>query len=381
MTAHSLRYAIPLRDGDYFSFVHAQLARARRRIWVSMFTVNAAQGLDARLRVRTLLHDLALAAGRGVDVRVLIGADAESLSELQVANRVGLGYLKALGVAARWHSGAGTHASHTKFIVVDDDCVITGSHNWSPRSLSRGIDDSIAVGSEGVAGEAAARFAEQWTRGFDIPTMATGTPSRLRLEARSPFPLTSAFADEDQHEGELQRRADRLLAGGDNTGTASILWGDRYRSALRTHFAAAQSSIEVIMFYASFNAARHPTRDLIRALGSARERGVNVRVILDRGQLPDRRSLNRINGRAAGALRRAGVAVEFEVPERVTHSKVVVVDGRFALIGSHNWTAHSLLTYGEATVLIDCPRIAEDCTRDFDGRWAVLRGRTGRLAS
>jgi phosphatidylserine/phosphatidylglycerophosphate/cardiolipin synthase-like enzyme len=127
------------------------------------------------------------------------------------------------------------------------------------------------------------------------------------------------------------------------------------------------------MFYASFNAAKHPTRHLIRELRSARVRGVDVRVIFDRGKIPNRSSLNRVNGRAAAALRRAGVTVEFEAPERVTHSKVVIIDGRSTLVGSHNWTANSLLTPGDASVVIDSPAVAEDFTRDFDRRWATLR--------
>jgi phosphatidylserine/phosphatidylglycerophosphate/cardiolipin synthase-like enzyme len=375
MSEYPLRYATPLRDGDYFPFVHSQFVRARRRLWVSMFTVNARYRRDVRLHVRTLLHDLAAALGRGVDVKILIGADAESLSELQAANRVGLGYLKALGVPVRCHQGTGRHASHTKFIVVDADCVIIGSHNWSPRSLSRGIDDSIAVCSEGITAETTARFTRQWIRGKEIPVMDVGRPSRMRLDERPPYPLGAAFASDDQQEGELQRRAGDLRPVGDGTGTATMLWGDRYRLELQTRLKAAQASIAIIMFYASFNSASHPTRDLIDALRVARARGVDIRVILDRGQLPDRKSLNRVNGRAAAALRRAGIAVEFETPERVTHSKVVIVDGRFTLVGSHNWTANSLLTYKEASVLVDCQRVAENCTRDFDLRWVALRQR------
>jgi phosphatidylserine/phosphatidylglycerophosphate/cardiolipin synthase-like enzyme len=373
MIGHAMRSAIPLRDADYFPFLHSQIVQAHRRIWVSMFTVNARHTRDARLHVRTLLHDLAAAVNRGVDVRVLIGADAQSQSALQVANRVASGYLKALGVPARWHEGARRHASHAKCVVIDDECLIVGSHNWSPRALARGIDDSIAVRCEGIAVEAAAWFVRQWARGIETPVMATATPSRMRLNARPPHSATAAFAIGDGQEGDVERRADRLLSTRDGSGTATMLWGDRYRLQLRTCFAAAESAIDVIMFYASFNSAKHPTRDLINALRSARARGVNVRVILDRGRLPDRTSLNRVNDRAAAALRRAGVPVEFEKPERVTHSKVVIVDGRFTLIGSHNWTANSLLTYGDASIMIDCPRVADDCKRDFDVRWAALR--------
>ena len=90
MTGHAIRSAIPLRNADYFPFLHSQIAQAHRRIWVSMFTVNPRHTRDVRLHVRTLLHDLAATVNRGVDVRVLIGADAQSQSALQVANRRGV---------------------------------------------------------------------------------------------------------------------------------------------------------------------------------------------------------------------------------------------------------------------------------------------------
>lgn len=94
--------------------------------------------------------------------------------------------------------------------------------------------------------------------------------------------------------------------------------------------------------------------ELIRA----RERGVEVTVILDAG-----RSVLLENRVAAGMLTQNGIKVHYSGGGRVTHAKTVVIDDRFVLIGSHNLTQSALTHNNELSVLLDSPELAARTTR------------------
>ena len=55
------------------------------------------------------------------------------------------------------------------------------------------------------------------------------------------------------------------------------------------------------------------------------------------------------------ACRKSRIDAKFDLPETVTHSKVVVIDDKQLVIGSHNWTRNSLARTEELSVLVDSP--------------------------
>jgi phosphatidylserine/phosphatidylglycerophosphate/cardiolipin synthase-like enzyme len=52
--------------------------------------------------------------------------------------------------------------------------------------------------------------------------------------------------------------------------------------------------------------------------------------------------------------------VSFDSPTVVTHAKVVVVDGRYVYLGSHNLTQSALRHNNELSVRIDSPELAAE---------------------
>lgn len=105
----------------------------------------------------------------------------------------------------------------------------------------------------------------------------------------------------------------------------------------------------------------HPVRQVVEALGAARRRGVRVRVLLD-----EEGDLNRL---AYRMLRRAGVEVRWDSPRVRTHLKVVLVDGRWLLLGSHNLTASAFRYNHELSVLLNSPPLAAQVRRYLEGIW------------
>jgi phosphatidylserine/phosphatidylglycerophosphate/cardiolipin synthase-like enzyme len=125
----------------------------------------------------------------------------------------------------------------------------------------------------------------------------------------------------------------------------------------------AKKSIQMMMFEASFYAKhpKSPSNILIGELISARKRGVKVEVILETSDRGDRATeRNRQTGKM---LSKEGVEVIYDPLFVTTHAKVIIIDGRINLLGSTNWTYHSLTSNHEVGVLIDSEEVA--CTLQY----------------
>lgn len=153
-----------LTDRDYLPFVRAAVQSARERVLVLQFVMDPRPEVDDDGAVRYLLHALAEAAHRGADVRVL-------LSELIVArpfpidlNEPPARFLRNRGVAVRRQPARLKTQMHAKAMVVDDDIVIAGGHNWTPGAFALNTEASLAVRSEECATQVAGRFDTLWAQ-------------------------------------------------------------------------------------------------------------------------------------------------------------------------------------------------------------------------
>lgn len=91
---------------------------------------------------------------------------------------------------------------------------------------------------------------------------------------------------------------------------------------------------------------------LLDGLAAAAARGVDVRVALDRGAGWDGQPDNKHEAPAAW-LAAHGVRAVLDEEEVTSHAKVLVVDGRMVLAGSHNWTRSAVTRNRELSWLID----------------------------
>lgn len=98
------------------------------------------------------------------------------------------------------------------------------------------------------------------------------------------------------------------------------------------------------------------------ALAVAVRRGVTVRGLLDDGV--------DFNAAAVTRWQALGVDVKPDTPAKMTHAKLVIVDGRVVLLGSTNWTGNSMYNNNEANVLVTDPAIADYFTRYLATLWA-----------
>lgn len=96
------------------------------------------------------------------------------------------------------------------------------------------------------------------------------------------------------------------------------------------------------------------SEDIIRELGEAEKRGVQVRVIMEPRVDDDRKT------RTFALLQELGADAKWaSFGYKLTHSKFIIVDGRKALIGSINLSQSALNSNREAAVLVEGERVKE----------------------
>lgn len=97
--------------------------------------------------------------------------------------------------------------------------------------------------------------------------------------------------------------------------------------------------------------------DLADALIAAKERGVDVTIILDKTMASARYT-------QAHRLNQAGVPVYFDRQHRIMHNKFACVDREILMTGSQNWTKNADVSNAENTLIIKNNRYLVDKYRD-----------------
>ncbi len=138
-----------------------------------------------------------------------------------------------------------------------------------------------------------------------------------------------------------------------------------YYSAVHKAFANAKKTILCVMYMAKLDKG-HTDGDeyqLVLDLINAHKRGVTVQVVFDRNvkfweKGKKRDVVERRSEYAYNLLLHAGVPVFYDSKNRVTHSKVVVIDKYITIVGSTNWTYGALRKNHEASVMIKSRDVA-----------------------
>lgn len=347
-------------DAHYYDVLFGAIRAAKNRIWASQFSFNMQAIPDGKLQVRAIARALADAAKRGVDVRILVGGNARRLLAQPAGNDLTLTFLRTLGVDVRAYVSKTRAGSHAKYALFDADLALVGSHNWSPRAFGDGIDSTLAVKSKIVADKMAGVFKKAWKNAL---------PSDLPQELEESLPQLATLLNKKSATAAWFRKpAATQLRYSD--GAVNVLVDKQYHAALLKALTKAEQSIDVSMFYFSHSTKKdHPNVAITQELVRAKKRGVRVRVLLDRDRPGDLYNSRRINEMARKYLTKQGIAVAFDAPETVNHSKFVAIDGERVLLGSHNWTRNSQERLHEVSLLVESSVISKKCFELVSGHF------------
>lgn len=346
-----------LENTAFYSHLFDLIEGASRSIYIAHFSFNVEANLDTQQRVRNIVKLLAKQCGAGLDVRVLLGnrykADPQqAFQELDSSNELTYTLLSACGVPAGFFQHSQLGSSHSKYVLIDGRITVLGSHNISPRALTVGKDDSVAIDDPAVAATVTARFTADWAVATQPPAgeVVSFNDALFERETDKPEPILAPRITDDMSMEVLFEK----------------LYFDRVLQAIWD----AQTSIDVAMFYFSTSRSNSTvTARLATALVAAQGRGVTVRVMLDRDKPGDLYASEKANRQRYTQLQQAGIQVKWDAPEDVSHTKLMIVDQETVFIGSHNWTEGSYSAYQDLSVAIKSPALAQKYASVYDGRF------------
>ena len=299
----------PLVDGAHaFPAMLEAIGRAQRSIAISSYIFDG-DGIGAEF-----VAALAAAAKRGVEVHVLIDdvdARFSTSSAVKPLRRAGVdvAVFNPPLLPARLH--AMNLRNHRKILVVDGSEAFTGGMNvdcryWRPEAPEQAYRDLHFRLRGPIVAHLMEVFADDWH---------FATEEALRGEKWFPH-LAPA--------GTILAR--NIEAGPDES-------FERLRWAIVGGLNAAQRSVRILTPYFL------PDQPLISALDAAALRGVEVDIVL-----PETSDLPHVHWAVFGQLWQVlerGCRVWLR-PGTFDHSKLMVVDGAWTLLGSANWDARSL---------------------------------------
>lgn len=144
-----------LVDGAYYSNLTNMLEAAQTSVSVCMFFI-ALPKPDHPTHI--LLDALAQKAEGGCTVQVLVDQDGkDDPYKSRLINADAVAFLTAHGVDVK--ADATDRLMHSKFVVIDDEVVVIGSHNWTAGSFFHYADVSMVI-----SGSQACQF---WRTRFD----------------------------------------------------------------------------------------------------------------------------------------------------------------------------------------------------------------------
>ena len=134
---------------------------------------------------------------------------------------------------------------------------------------------------------------------------------------------------------------------------------------------ANDHSIKLAMFHIALPKEKHPTKVLLDELVNAKNRGVEVKVLLDRDRETDPYKSTVINTQAKEYLEANGIECRFDKEEILLHSKYLIVDDNLCVLGSHNWSAGSYFQFDDLSLVVKSSELSQQLTNRFENLWLV----------
>ncbi|WP_137289981.1 phospholipase D-like domain-containing protein [Natronorubrum halophilum] len=300
--------------------------------------------------------DLVEAAGRGVDVAVLL--ESSPVGGTPQATESVLETLEAGGVDVRVTGGEGARYRyhHPKYAVADDRVLVT-SENWKPSGIGGASSRGWGVRLEDatLAADLATVFRTDY-EGWDTESGATHRERTSFVDDEGVESASNALPTEHEPATVPLDSAELLVA------------PDNAEERVIELLAAAED--EILVKQASIAA----DADVLEETIEAARRGVDVKILLDSTWYHEDQ-----NDALAGELERiaADESLSLEVTlveetdrfEKI-HAKGVVIDRETAIVGSANWNENSFENNREVLLALHGETVATYYADVFEADWS-----------
>jgi phosphatidylserine/phosphatidylglycerophosphate/cardiolipin synthase-like enzyme len=218
---------------------------------------------------------------------------------------------------------------HDKFVVIDHTEVWTGSMNFTESGTYQDNNNLMHLRSAEVAQLYEAEFNEMFVDHKFGPNVLSAAPHPSMMIDGTPL---------------------HIYFSPDNPVQSAVL--DLLNNT--------RSSIYFLAY--AFTAA--PLAEAIQQRAAA---GVKVSGVMESEQV------NFNAGKVYAGFRKAGLDVHLDGNPGLMHHKVIIIDGRYVIFGSYNFTASAETKNDENLVVINNPEIAAQFTREFQRVYALAQ--------
>lgn len=331
---------LALENGEaLYPAMLSAIAGARRKVLLCTYL------FDTDETGRQFVDALCAARDRGVEVKIIVDGMGEWLSVGRIGrllrtrsldftyfNPVTL-FPPALNVNLR---------SHRKLLIVDNDFAFTGGANIGDRHLAARTDRAHRVLD--IHFRLSGRIVDEleWAFRRDWHYCRETRELRPFTHTNPPRPDAPVWS--------------RLVLDGPNKAL------DRLNDLMIGVIGAAQQRVWIMTPYFL------PTLDLLGALIGARLRGVDVQILL-----PGENNIKPAHWASRNILRQVlanDIPIHYQPPPFV-HSKLLLIDAQYSLIGSANWDPRSLRLNYELAVELFSAQVNTQLAAYFEGRLAL----------
>ena len=324
----------PLVNGDAaFPAMLAAIEAAKKSITLCTYI------FDNDVSGRQFVAALARAAQRGVAVRVLVDAAGVRYSWPPITwalRRAKIPFAKFLPASlfTPWRVATINLRNHRKTLVVDGQLAFTGGMNIRQSNVLAEPVGRVAPRAPAVAAERRARSDAPYHKNA-VQDLHFRVAGPVVTELQEAFANDWAFATEEILDGDLwfpePPEAGDVIARAIPDGPDADFENARW--TLLAALAEAQTSVKILTPYFL------PDNALITALNLAALRGVRVDILL-----PAKNNLPFVQWASRAMwwqVLERGCRV-WLTPPPFDHSKLMIVDGHWVLLGSANWDTRSL---------------------------------------
>jgi phosphatidylserine/phosphatidylglycerophosphate/cardiolipin synthase-like enzyme len=293
-------YFMPIQADEALHRIVELINNSRYYVYVAAFMLSDTQ----------IINSLIIVHKRGVDVRIVSDTDGGvEESTLLRLNNIPIIYDQRRG-----------DYMHDKFIVIDNETVITGSANFNYRSFYKYNNDVVVIHDRDVAINYYLEFIELYHRIF-----GGGEPTHKPVAHIDNIVIKTFFSPEDHV-------AERII----------------YELLKANH----------TVYFATYAFTNY---DIAEALVRLARKGVRVVGVFDSYMYSVLDSMEKIRA----YLERGGVTVYLDINPYLMHCKLFIIDNHIVITGSYNPSYHAEHSNDENIVVIYSGEIGREYTWFF----------------
>lgn len=361
---------VPVRGRAFIRLLRSVISRTRVKLWVTQFLIDARPREDSANEVRFLLHALAEAANRGVDVRVLVPDVEDPLRSGTSMSESALRFLRHRGVDARRYAVRrdGRPHLHSKVVISDDTIALVGNANWTPQSFRRDGELTLGVNSTALVESLGRHFERLWRhQSRALPGWWKGDLSPGKAGY---WPKHRLVADPHLQSREVGSGLYARLEHREGGVSAESVAGFPYVRLMIEQMRSARHEVRVMMAGLRASSTRR-LHALLGDLCEAQRRGCRVRVLYD-----PHHAMQRDWALDVQTMRRQNLSVLPWSGRSRFHIRGIVFDDDRMVVGSVGWTPQSIFLTEERSVVVrGHAKAIDEVSEFFDGAWRTAENR------